>query len=193
MYSLAASGGDRGIGTINVSEYYDDGERVETTKLDTPQATTSGTIKDFTSPFATTTRDIAIFDEVSTNGTTDFIIQLGDSGGVETSGYISLSTLLDASQGSGGDEVDKINRTNGFVVFIQNNTDTVSGTYDIILSNATNNTYIGSSVVKINNSDTVLGAGSKASLDTVLTTIRFTSIGPDTYDAGEVNVRWYGY
>ena len=188
MYSLAASGGDRGIGTINVQEIYDDGERVEATVLDTPQATTTGTGFDFTSPFATTTRIIVIFDEVSLAATENLLVRLGDSGGNETSGYISTSMELD-----GDDTNTEKSSTGGFIIARGASGDIFSGTMDLILSNATNNTWISSHSGKLNTGDTVSGGGSKATLTTVLTTIRILDTGSDSFDAGEVNVRWYGY
>ena len=188
MYSLAASGGDRGIGTINVQEIYDDGERVEATVLDTPKDTSTGTFFTFTAPFATVTRAIIIFDEVTLDGTEDFSVRVGDAGGIETSGYLSSSMEID-----GDDTNTEKASTSGFIIARGATGDIHSGTMDLILSNATNNTWIGSHSLKSNSTDVVSGGGSKASLDTVLTTITLLDTGSDNFNGGEVNIRWYGY
>ena len=54
----------------------------------TAQATTSGTFKDFTGIPSWVKRITVMFNGVSTSGTSIPIIQLGTSGGIETSGYV---------------------------------------------------------------------------------------------------------
>src|SRR5262249_5244782 len=61
--------------------------------LGTPQATTSGTSIDFTSLPSTIKRITVNFKGVSTNGTSAIIIQLGDAGGIETTGYNGISMV----------------------------------------------------------------------------------------------------
>ena len=60
-------------------------------ELQTAVATTSGTAFNFTGIPATVKRINVLFNEVSTNGSSIVLIRLGDSGGIETSGYICNS------------------------------------------------------------------------------------------------------
>src|SRR3990172_6259162 len=64
----------------------------------TAQATTSGTSFDFTGIPGGTKRITVMLDRVSLSGTDALLVQIGDSGGIETTGYIS-SGLLDAAGG----------------------------------------------------------------------------------------------
>jgi hypothetical protein len=68
--------------------------------LSTEQATTSGTSIDFTS-IPTWVKKITMqLVGVSTNGTSNLLMQLGDSGGVETSGYLGSAVGLTNGLGS---------------------------------------------------------------------------------------------
>jgi hypothetical protein len=60
----------------------------------TAVASTSGTAIDFTGLPAWVKRITLMFSGLSTNGTSDYMVQLGDSGGFETTGYLgSVSTV----------------------------------------------------------------------------------------------------
>src|SRR3989304_1039623 len=65
--------------------------------LGTEQATTSGTSVDFTGIPAGTKQIIVTVEGVSTNGTGAIKIQLGDSGGVETTGDTGRHSQIRAS------------------------------------------------------------------------------------------------
>jgi hypothetical protein len=66
----------------------------------TAVASTSGTSIDFTSIPSWVKRITVMFNGVSTSGTSAKIIQLGDSGGVETSGYIGTGTVVGNGSGT---------------------------------------------------------------------------------------------
>lgn len=53
------------------------------------QATTSGIAVDFTGVSSTANCITVAFEGVSLSGTDDLLVQIGDSGGVETTGYLS--------------------------------------------------------------------------------------------------------
>jgi len=59
----------------------------------TAQASTSGTSIDFTSIPSWVKRITVMFNGVSLSGTSSILIQLGDSGGFENTGYVSTSVL----------------------------------------------------------------------------------------------------
>jgi hypothetical protein len=58
----------------------------------TEVATTSGTSVDFTSIPSTVKRITVMFDAVSNSGGAEYLIQIGDSGGIENTGYVSESS-----------------------------------------------------------------------------------------------------
>jgi len=78
----------------------------------TSQASTSGTSIDFTGIPSWVKRITVMFNGVSTNGTSNKQIQLGDSGGFETTGYLGASVqLTDAAS------VNAATITTGFGIF----------------------------------------------------------------------------
>ena len=62
--------------------------RINGTTVSAEQATTSGTSIDFTGIPAGVKRVTLLGHSVSGSGTDEFMVQLGDSGGIETSGYL---------------------------------------------------------------------------------------------------------
>ena len=155
--------------------------------LETAQATTSGTSIDFTGIPSWAKRITVMLNGVSTNGTSSWLLRLGDAGGFETSGYIGVSgVLVTSSLGSSSS-------TAGFLL-------TGTGPEQAAV-------YSGASVLNLvgGNSWTHFGclgstttdrsfcnSGSKALSDT-LTQIRLTTVnGTDTFDAGSVNIMYEG-
>jgi hypothetical protein len=148
----------------------------------TAQATTSGTSIDFTSIPSWVKRITVMLSGVSTSGTADYIVQIGDSGGVETSGYVS------GSFASGGDD----SSTAGFIVSSDTTAASlVSGSITITLLDAATNTWVASGGSYRSTGPFAMGfAGSKA-LSATLDRVRLTtSNGTDTFDAGSVNIMY---
>lgn len=140
----------------------------------TPQASTSGTSIDFTVT-AGAKQVVIAFKGVSTNGTSALLMQLGDSGGVETSGYVSATQDYGSAATS----------TAGFIL---NNASVAAENYNgavaLSIENAAAFSWVGSGTLAsslVNSS-----AGSK-SLSAELTTIRITTAnGTDAFDGGEI-------
>ena len=148
--------------------------------LATPQATTSGTSIDFTSIPAGTKVIYISFSGVSTNGSSDAIIQIGDSGGVETSGYTGAN--VDSTQ-SGG-----VDMSAGFI--LDNLQAAGTAHYgSVVLTLLNSSTFIWAMTSTIaHGSYLTFSAGGKtlsAELDRVRLT---TENGSDTFDAGSVNI-----
>jgi hypothetical protein len=78
----------------------------------TAVSSTSGTSIDFTSIPSWVKRITVMFSGVSLNGSSSYLVQLGDSGGVETTGYTSTSITTDNTGGSAS-----VSSTSGFVYF----------------------------------------------------------------------------
>jgi len=142
--------------------------------LGAAQATTSGTFKDFAIP-AWAKRVTVILEGVSTNGTSQYILQLNG----EVTGY------------TGGASSGNSASTNINGLLVNTNvvaTSLLSGQAVLALVNGT--TWVASGVVcAAANVGTVIG-GAKT-LAAVLSTVRLTTVnGTDIFDAGQVNVSW---
>lgn len=152
--------------------------------LGTAQASTSGTSIDFTGIPSWVKRITVMFDTVSLGtAASAWLIQLGDSGGIETTGYTSASNEL-TSSGVGAN-----NSTAGFVIRNNNIGYTFSG--QMIISNLTGNTWVESGVfaspATIYTSTT---AGVKT-LSSTLTQLRITTAaGTNSFDSGTINIMY---
>jgi hypothetical protein len=144
-------------------------------------ASTSGTSIDFTSIPSWVKRVTVMFNEVSTSGTSNILIQIG-SGSITSTGYISTSMRL-----ATGNFVTTNSSTAGYVVGVNDATFISSGHMMLTLANSATNLWIESHSLKINASQGVSGGGS-GSLAGVLDRIRLTTAnGTDTFDAGSIN------
>ena len=149
----------------------------------TAVASTSGTSIDFTSIPSWAKRVTVMFSGVSTSGTSIISTQLGDSGGVENTGYISTGQSL-ATTG-----ITSSAQTTLFAMMA--NTDaatTYSGSAVISLLDALTNTWTFTSSLTAGGSVVLTGNGLK-SLSGTLDRIRITTVnGTDTFDAGSINI-----
>jgi hypothetical protein len=154
----------------------------------TAVASTSGTSIDFTGIPSWVKRVTVMFNGVSTNGTSPPQIQLGDSGGIETSGYLSSNFILINGASPVGAAF-----TAGFGIGVSAgqwaSTVTVQGSVTFLLLNALTNTWVASGSIGRNDVNTLyLTSGSK-SLSDALTQLRITTAnGTDTFDAGSINI-----
>jgi hypothetical protein len=144
----------------------------------------SGTSVDFTSIPSWVKRITVMFSGVSTNGTSLVQIQLGDSGGVETTGYNSGAVIGTTATSYTG------NITTGFVTGVDLNSTASSIRYgSYILSRLDGNTWVGQG--NIHDSNYTLGAqcaGAKT-LSATLDRVRITTVnGTDAFDAGTINI-----
>jgi hypothetical protein len=151
----------------------------------TAVASTSGTSIDFTSLPTGLKRITVMFSGVSTNGSSNILVQLGDSGGVEATSYISISGYSGATNAAGA-----INATTGFVVNVGSvATTTFYGALTLFLQTGT--TWVESHAFGITQGATlysVHGGGNK-SLSDVLDRVRITTVnGTDAFDAGSINI-----
>ncbi len=148
----------------------------------TAVASTSGTSIDFTSIPSWVKRITVMFNTVSTNGTSNLQIQLGDAGGVETTSYASNC----GSSGGGTQLVTGSNITTGFLLYSQDGASS-SFSCQAVFTNVSGNIWVGS-VCGLVSSRVLVGGGVKTLSDT-LTQIRITTVnGTDTFDAGSINI-----
>lgn len=157
--------------------------------LATAQATTSGTSKDFTSIPSWVKRITVAFSGVSTNGTSLPIIQLGDSGGIEATGYTSAVAVSLAGNTTGAGSA-----TTGFnLVSSAAAATTFSGLLTLVLLDAATNTWVASlASASTATAGGYVGGGTK-SLSATLDRISLTTVnGTDAFDAGSVNLLYEG-
>lgn len=145
----------------------------------TAVATTSGTAVDFTSIPSWVKRITVMFDGVSNVGSNPFMVQLGDSGGIENTGYV-CSTISMASGGTAATSfTDSFAIRNPFGA-----TSALQG--QMTICNISSNTWSCQGVFG-NDGVAVITGGSKA-LSATLDRIRITNAAGDTFDNGSVNI-----
>ena len=139
----------------------------------------SSTSVDFTSIPSWVKRITVMLNEVSTNGTSGTVIQIG-AGSVTTSGYLSTGA------GVSGAGAGVNNYTNGFGMRNDDASYVLSG--HMVITNISGNIWISSHTGKISTAVGVFGGGS-VTLGGVLDRVRFTTgNGTDTFDAGSINI-----
>lgn len=140
----------------------------------------SGTSFDFTGIPSWVKRITVMFKGVSTNGSSPVMVQLGDAGGIEATGYSgSVDFVEDNAVGT--------TFSSGFLI------DRALGASDLRTGHMTicafgSNIWNETSVMSNTLTALLLGAGDKTLSDT-LTQVRITTLnGTDTFDAGSVNI-----
>jgi hypothetical protein len=157
--TIAASGGGAGI------------------TLGTPQNSTSGTSIDFTGIPAGTKRIVISFIGISTNGSSTIMVQLGDSGGFETTGYLGCVNTTNLTTGIGVSPVGAVS--------------VLHGSMALSLADSATFTWSATCVVGASNASGVAYCGASKSLSAELTQVRITTVnGTDTFDAGVINIQY---
>lgn len=150
--------------------------------LATPQASTSGTSIDFTSIPTGIKRITIMLNEVSTNGTSRLRLQLGDAGGIETTGYAG-STGSDAGPAvwtaSTGVDLNFSSIAAGLY----------TGVVTITLLNSSTNVWAVAGMLARTDTAALTYTTGRKALSAVLDRVRITTEnGTDTFDAGEINI-----
>lgn len=150
------------------------------------QATTTGTLKDFTGIPSWVKKITVMFDGVSTNGTSNLLVQLGDSDGIENTVYSSLTAYA-----GGTNNTSSSTSTIGFIISSGAASNILSGTLEI--NNIANNTYVSKHTFGVTNSNVAIFGGGSKTLSGTLDRIRITTVnGTDTFDAGQINIMYEG-
>ena len=120
---------------------------------------------------------------VSTTSTADLQVQIGDSGGVEATGYAGTVSnqggTIAQNFSSGFDVTSSIAASS-----------TVSGQCILSLEDSSDNTWVESSILGFDNASVAYGAGYKA-LTAELDRVRITTIGGGAaFDLGAINIQY---
>lgn len=144
------------------------------------QSSSSGTTVDFSGIPLWTQRLTVMFNNVSTSGNDDILVQIG-SGSFTTSGYVSASTFM-APAGIG-----VVGSTSGFVLYGTDASRIVSGS--MVITQITSNVWVSSHATIVSSSRTITGGGG-VTLPGSLDRVRITPSGSNTFDAGTINVMY---
>lgn len=146
----------------------------------TAVASTSGTSIDFTGIPNWVKRVTVMFNGVSTNGSSQVIIQLGDSGGVETSGYVGAASYSVAAATSWSSGIMWADTSSALAAYVRHGT--------IVISNINSNVWASFGVTANTIGNNFITSGTKE-LSATLDRIRITTVnGTDTFDAGSINI-----
>lgn len=151
--------------------------------IKTVTATTSGTEHDYTSIPSWVKRITLTLSGVSTNGSANLQVLIGDSGGFETSGYLGSS-----SRAGGAGDLTGGNSTTGadIIAGAGSTADIRHGEIRITLVDASSNTWVITGIVGFSNAARTVYLGYSKSLSGTLDRIRLVTT--DTFDAGSINV-----
>ena len=140
--------------------------------------TVTGTSIDFTGIPSWVERITVIFNGVSTSATSALLVQLGTSGGIVNTGYVS-TTMTQA--GAALFRTDSFNLTGTFAV-----TDVVSG--NVFINNISGTNWVSYGQIKRSTTVQNYSSGNGAIGGTV-TQLRVTTVGStDTFDSGTINI-----
>jgi hypothetical protein len=151
--------------------------------LDTAQASTSGTSIDFTGIPSWVKRLTLIFDGVSVSGADHLWVQIGSSGGIETTGYAGTRVQVGASTAAG-------TATAAIPINSTGNGDIHNGHLTFTRLTPSSNTWIASGVIAREGSGIISISGGKKTLSDTLDRIRLTTAGTNTFDAGTINIMY---
>jgi hypothetical protein len=146
----------------------------------TAVASTSGTSFDYTSIPSWVKRITVMFNQVSTNGSSNILIQVG-AGSVTTSGYVSGGGLI-----YGTNSTLSFSTTSGILVYNGGADNSQVGIVTLTL--VSSNNWVASVVTNPISTWSYSGAG-KIALGGTLDRVRITTVnGTDTFDAGSINI-----
>ena len=159
--------------------------RATTLVSGTSVASTSGTSIDFTGIPSWVKRITVMFQGVSTNGTSTTQCQIGTSGGVQTSSYISNTSTIPNASSPASTAV-----TTGFGLCAnQAAAATLSGAFRINLLDSATGLWVCDGVLSRGDSTANYVFGGTKTLSGTLDRVRITTVnGTDTFDAGTINI-----
>jgi hypothetical protein len=153
----------------------------------TAAASTSGVNVDFAGLPSWVRTITVMLNGVSTSGSSLVQVQLGDAGGIETTGYAGASFAI-AGTGSQG-----YNYTSGAVFNSAADASTAVRHGLLTIANLSGNVWVLSGNVGYSDGTRAASAYYSKTLSDVLTQVRVTTVnGTDTFDAGSINIIYEG-
>ena len=125
------------------------------------------------------------FSELSFSPSAKVKVQLGDGGGIETSGYASRTAFMGGS--SGTEPLD----TGGFVSPLQDLTDLITGRLDFELLDPATNLWAGSGLLHTETRSFFAAIAGRKALSSPLQSLRVTSLaGTSNFTGGKISLTW---
>ena len=147
----------------------------------TAVASTSGTSIDFTSIPSWVKRITVMFNAVSTNGTSLPRVQMGTSGGVETTNYVCTYSQISSAS------VATARGTGGFDFYSNQATYSLSGFLTLTLVGS--NTWVANGLCSTSTTNEQYPSSGGKTLSGTIDRVRITTVnGTDTFDAGSINI-----
>jgi hypothetical protein len=131
----------------------------------------SGTAVNFTGIPSWARRVSILFQNVSLDGSDNLMVQIGDSGGLENTGYVSTSNSQSA--------------TGGFVIAAGAGSVTASGIMHLMMLST--DLWVSSHSVKLNTTSVATGGGHKT-LSATLDRLSVVATGSNNFDGGNINI-----
>ena len=154
-------------------------KRSEQLTLGTAQNSTSGTSIDFTGIPSWVKRVQVLFNAVSTTGSSNYVLQVGTSSGIVSTGYTG-----GASYGSGF-AYNSSSFILGASIFASGQTHSGIATIATLGSNV----WAHSGTMSANTSSNMAWSAGAVTLSGTLDRVRITTVnGTDTFDAGSINI-----
>jgi len=180
---LTAVGTSGNVLTSNGTAWISQASSAGTITLGTA-ITMSGTAQGFTSIPSSVKRLTINFDQISTNGSDDIIVQIGTASYV-VSGYVGSCSAL---AGGGSTSI----QTTGFGIRNNDGASTViSGTLVICLLNSSTNTWAASGTFGGSNRAQTFISGGSVNISGSLNRVQVTTTGgTNTFDSGTVNIMY---
>jgi hypothetical protein len=147
----------------------------------TAVASTSGTAIDFTGIPSWVKRITVMFQSVSTSGTSAIQIQLGTSGGIITTGYLSRAY---------GVTTNTLGSTTGLLIV---DSSIAAGAIQGLttICNISGNAFVQNALISDTTSPSTFRAAGSVTLSGTLDRVRITTVnGTDTFDAGSINIMY---
>jgi len=152
----------------------------------TAVASTSGTSIDFTGIPSYVKRVTVMFSEVSTNGTSNYLVRIGNTTFTVT-GYVSTMTYVNIGANSSTGDTD----TTGFR--LTKDTSAATSFSGVMLICLLSNYVYVAGFNGIGNGGPTFQGGGVLNLGSVLDRVRITTVnGTDTFDTGSVNIFYEG-
>ena len=150
----------------------------------TAVASTSGTSIDFTGIPSWVKRVTVMFNGVSTNGASVWLVQLG-AGSVQTTGYVSYPIYVNAGALS-----NVAGSTAGVVIASTAAANTAYGAISFALLGS--NIWVANGNFTLTSNTSVIASGG-VTLSSTLDRVRITTVnGTDAFDAGSINILYEG-
>jgi hypothetical protein len=152
--------------------------------------TASGTSVDFTGIPSYAKRITVMFNGASTNGSSGIIARLGTSGGVVSSGYTTVVSIIAAASNT-----TRLSKASSSFPLVWADAASYLLYGNIVFTNLTGNTWTGTGLFYQDqggptDAHSIQVAGAIA-LSGTLDRVRITTVnGTDTFDAGTINIFW---